>query len=254
MRRPAWGAALVLAAAAAGLSQLGGDRPAVPEETPKPFEFRVAPGFPLWKAIPIGYNAGPEAREDAGRFRILALLVVEKGSPDRVVQTLKVEQDDDVPLYWRDGWMDAADFDSDGFQDLALHKWDGSVGTAYDLYLFDPKAGRFSPSAGEFVSPSPEPRTHRMWSQWRSGACCGEDELYRFEGEDRRPVVVRDRTVDEEGARTTFSEADAQGRLRPACVFVAVSEKDKPRLVRGDRRDCPATMLDDWDTTWALRP
>lgn len=215
-----------------------------------PFDFQVRPGSATWTVEAVG------APEDESHFELSALRIVERGVPERVIQTVALEEAE--TLHLNPQWIEAEDFDFDGWLDLSISAVGGSGGVPMLLLRFDPKRGRFLEPLG-LTNASPDPERRVVDIGWRWGYCCGWDEEVRFIPGLFEPLVLKrvdrsradgagyvesvDKLVRGETAAPiiqTVEERDGKGRMRVVCRMELEDSVEQPvvKLLEGDPERC----------------
>ena len=141
-------------------------------------------GYPMPGLPGIGVEQG---RDPAGN--ILELLIY-RG--DSLLQTLKVCTDGPVPREGPVGTMDTADYNFDGYPDLALEVASAQNNASYCTWLFDPKAQRFvaSPQLSKLTNPRPDLNTQTVTSYKNNGCqgACFAKTIYKWSKGNLVPV------------------------------------------------------------------
>jgi len=98
-------------------------------------------------------------------------------------QALKVCTLEPVPREDPVGTIDTADYNFDGYYDLALQTASKQGNASYCIWLYSPKTGRFvaSPALSQLTNTRPDPQTHTVVSLIK-GECpiCYRQETYRW--------------------------------------------------------------------------
>lgn len=197
-----------------------------------PVEFTVHAGSPTWSARPVFGVIDDEAA-------IVAIRLVDPGDPARVIQELRVSTGQIAPA-WYDRWLEAEDYDFDGYNDLAISFRSGTAGVYTDIYRFEPARGRY----GEpwlLVSPNPDPERRVVHTEWRNGECCGYRDQVRFLPGKAEPLELRSehRELDlkTDVRRLTVEERDEKGRMKVVCIRDLLPDGTL-KLVKGRREAC----------------
>ena len=129
------------------------------------------PGLP-------GYGVELGLDESSGN---IVELMVYRGQT--LFQTLKVCTPDPVPRQNPVGTMDTADYNFDGYYDLALETAFKQGNASYCIWLYNPKSGRFvaSPQLSQLTNPRPDSqhKTVVSFSRMECGPCYRQ-ETYRW--------------------------------------------------------------------------
>lgn len=221
------------------------------QDRPPPYEFQAHPSSADWTAELIGGNLDI----DSATLRII------EGSSGRLIQELALgESVDAIPSDAE--WINAADYDFDGCNDLAISVKGGSGGNPMLISRFDPSSGRFRTPV-RLPNASPNKQMRLVEIGWNFGACCFWEAEVRFVPGKLEPIVLRrvERAMaDDEGMgqylggidklskgkdagliRLTVEERDAKGRMRVVCRLEGVdSDTPPPVLLQGDRAKCPS--------------
>jgi len=200
------------------------------------FNFAVHPGSATWTVEPVG------AAEDEAHFELTALRIIERGSPDRLIQEIKLKSPE--VLYSNNGWVEAEDFDFDGWRDLYVTTVGGSGGLPGLLMRFDPKTGRFlEPFRMHNAAPDFPKRV--VHTGWRNGYCCSWEEDVRFIPGQFEPLTLRrmersradgpDAPIIE-----TLTERSAKGKMKVVCRMELEDSVEQPvlRMIEGDPKRC----------------
>lgn len=220
-------------------------------DQPSPYEFQVNPGSANWTTEIIGRDRDADTT---------TLRIIEKSSR-RMIQEIPLEYPADALPSGAD-WIEAADYDFDGYKDLAVTIKGGSGGNPMLIILFDPARGHFrAPVRLPNASPNEEKRLVDIG--WNNGACCFWKEEVRFVPGKAEPIVLRhvERAMaDDEGMgqylggvrkflkgkdngliRLKVEERDSKGRMRVVCLLEGIdSDTPPPTLLQGDRDKCPS--------------
>ena len=198
-----------------------------------PFNFTVHPGTAAWTVEPVG------APEDDAHYNLTALRLLENG---KLIQEIKLESPE--ALYLNEGWVEAEDFDFDGWRDLYVTTIGGSGGSPGFLMRFDPKQNIFLKPL-HMRNAHPDPRKRVVHTGWRFGYCCSWEEEVRFMPGRREPVTLR--KVDRSRADRndspiieTIEESDETGKLKLVCRRELEDSVEQPllRVLEGDLKRC----------------
>ena len=200
-----------------------------------PFSFSVRSGSAAWSVEPVG------APEDEAHFELTGLHIVERGSPGRLIQEIKLESPE--VLYSNQGWVEAVDFDFDGWKDLYVTTVGGSGGSPGLLLRFDAKRGLFL-KPRPMSNAHPDPQRRVVHTGWRFGYCCGWDNEVRFVPGQLEPVILK--SVDRSRAGIdspiikTVEERDGKGKMKVVCRMELEDSVEQPvlRVLEGDLKRC----------------
>jgi hypothetical protein len=127
---------------------------------------------------------------------IQAVLVYED---NKLVQTLRVCTEEPVPRDSNVGGIDTADYNFDGYPDLALKVSAAKKNEKFCIWLFDPKTERYvsSPELSQLVNLRPDAKTGTVYS-YTNEACmgCYEKRVYRWDHGQLALVKVESQTED----------------------------------------------------------
>ncbi len=156
---------------------------------------------------------------------IQALLIYQD---NKLVQTLRVCTEEPVPRESNVGGIDTADYNFDGYPDLALKVSAVKKNEKFCIWLFDPKAQRYVASAelSQMTNLRPDPKNQTVYS-YTNEACmsCYEKRVYRWDHGQLVPVKVESQTEDPLISPTS------------SCRWVrTVQEMKGERLVETDRK------------------
>jgi len=130
--------------------------------------------------IPGLAGYGVELGLDPATGKILELLVY-RGP--KLLQALKVCTPEPVPREGPVGTMDTADYNFDGYYDLALETAFAKGNASYCIWLYNPKTGRFvaSRQLSQLINTHPDPQAKTVISLTK-GDCtgCYHQETYRW--------------------------------------------------------------------------
>jgi hypothetical protein len=101
------------------------------------------------------------------------------------VQTLNVCTEEPVKREKQVGSLATADYNFDGYSDLALQVKADKNNNMFCVWLFDPQERRFSASSelDELVNPIPDPKTQTVVStKYPACAYCYEKQIFRWSG------------------------------------------------------------------------
>jgi hypothetical protein len=159
----------------AGLLALAGTTPdEVPDAGSQSAEVR---GYPMPGLPNIGIELGLNT---AGNVE--SVLVYEG---QKRVQTLNVCTEEPVKREKQVGSLATADYNFDGYSDLALQVKTDKNNNMYCIWLFDPQEHRFTASSelDQLVNPIPDPKTQTVVSQkYMACAYCYEKQVFRWSG------------------------------------------------------------------------
>jgi hypothetical protein len=148
-------------------------------------------GSPLPGLPNIGVEQGLNS---AGRVESL---LVYQGQQQ--VQTLDVCTEEPVPRQGKVGTLATADYNFDGYPDLALQATDVKDNSTFCVWLFDPGTQRFVPSSqlSQLVNAVPDPKTRTVVSTKYPGCpSCYEREVFRWSQGQLEPVRDESLTLD----------------------------------------------------------
>lgn len=218
---------------------------------PSPYEFQVKPGSANWTTEMIAWNQVADTS---------TLRITEKSSR-RLIQEIPLEYSVDALPSGVD-WIAAADYDFDGYKDLAITIKGGSGGNPMLIIRFDPVHDHFRPPV-RLPNASPNEEKRLVDIGWNNGACCFWEEEVRFVPGKAEPIVMRHverAMVDDEGKgqylggiqkflkgkdsgliRLKVEERDSNGQMRVVCLLKGIdSDTPPPTLLQGDRDKCPS--------------
>lgn len=197
------------------------------------YSFSVHSDSPTWTVEPVG------APEDDAHFELKSLRIVESS---RLVQEIKL--DGAEALYLKEGWIEAADFDFDGYLDLYVTTMGGSGGSPGFLMRFDPKKRNFL-KPFKMRNADPDPKKKVVHTGWRNGYCCSWEEDVRFVPGKFEPITLRkvDRTLShgpDSPLIETIEERDPKGKMKVVCKRELEDSVEQPvlRVLEGDPKLC----------------
>lgn len=118
---------------------------------------------------------------------------------NKLVQTLNVCTEEPVPRESNVGSIDTADYNFDGYPDLALKVSALNKNEKFCIWLFDPKTRRYvpSPELSQMTNLRPDPKDQTVYS-YTNEACmrCYEKRVYRWSNGQLAPVRVESQTED----------------------------------------------------------
>ncbi len=159
---------------------LAGMLVAVPVLSAKPDCQAQTSSAPTGDAIPGMAGYGVELGLSPSNGKILELLVYHG---QKQVQALKVCTPEPVPRESPVGNIYYADYNFDGYSDLALETASQQGNASYCIWLFNPKTRRFEASRqlSQLTTPSPDVKTHTVVA-YSKGECppCYHRESYRW--------------------------------------------------------------------------
>lgn len=155
-------------------------------------------------------------------------------------------------LYDYQDVINVGDFNFDGQDDFGIQTgYMGSYsGPSYDIYLFDPKTGRYVYSAamselnlGSFGFFEFDTQEKRIYTFGKSGCCYHESTTYRVENNE--PIAIEriiDDQTDADGRAKTVEETLVDGQWQRKITYSSISEAERQVLL--DLYD--STHGDDW--------
>lgn len=217
---------------------------------PSPYEFQVKPGSATWTTEIIG----------GARNADTTTLRISEKSSRRLIQEIPLEYPADG-LPSGAGWIEAADYDFDGYKDLAITIKGGSGGNPMLIILFDPARDHFRPPV-RLPNASPNEEKRLVDIGWNNGACCFWAEEVRFVPGKAEPIVLRrvERAMVDDGGKGQYlggiqkvlkgkdsglirlkvEERDSKGRMQVVCLLEGIdSDTPPPTLLQGERDKCP---------------
>lgn len=193
-----------------------GQNEATPQQQPTATPSNPVPGLPG-----VGVDLGLDASGKVG-----AVLVYEGGKQTQVLPVCTAES---VPRGDPVGTIATADYNFDGYSDLALQVASKDGNASYCIWLFDPKTRSFVPSKelSELTNPRPDPNTRTVISYKKEGCfgSCYEKETYTWSNGRLVPVKYESQTQPDPAAANTGG-----------CIYLlTVKEEKNGQLVEVSR-------------------
>lgn len=114
-----------------------------------------------------------------GAVNAVSRIEVGRADKPKVVQIIRRFEECEP---FQPDFFSCEDLNFDGYKDILLEYSDGSGGGSYNVWLFNPKTGRFdyNKEISQLTDPTPDSASRTLTSYYEDGACCGTVSKYRF--------------------------------------------------------------------------